>query len=501
MKIRKRLILYFLIVVLIVITTSSISFVSTTDVILKIRSLFHENIVLNKIMGEVTDVKSLVTLYLFSRNDDLGTQIDELIGEIETYAAELPHQPENDSVVLQKKNIRNMLQVYVDDINTVMAKSRKYPNDDVTSDYEDIGETARLLEFAISELLIEVSASNATRYVDMFEGMRIETLIGMLLLEAGLLSNLLLISAFAARISRPIEQLTEFSRKVEGGDYHAQMIRIDSKDEIGTLAHSIESMVASLQFSMYEIQENARITQLLNEQEFKTNQMKGLLAVAQQKALQAQVNPHFLYNTLNAAAQLAILEDAEKTGEYLQNVSALFRYNLSDPEGFATLKEEMAHVCRYIAIQKTRFGDNITFVQDIDKGTFKAPVPRMILQPVVENCFVHAFNQMGQGGVITIRCHVDGDYALVEVSDNGKGMTQERIDRILALEETGDAIVARSARIGLNNIVERLRIAYSNRDVIDIKSNGDGTTVRIRLPLEFVSETATVGERQDNEQV
>ena len=216
--------------------------------------------------------------------------------------------------------------------------------------------------------------------------------------------------------------------------------------------------------------------------------MKNLLKNAELKALQSQINPHFLFNTLNAGVQLAMMEDAEKTGIFLEKMSELFRYNLRKMDTPVTLGEEIENVYAYIYLLQTRFGDLIKYEYNIDKDATNIVMPSQIIQPIIENACIHGVGDMEALGRIRLSVIRVQDVVQVIIEDNGKGIDPKTIEEIcnLSIEKTVNKDKkSHTNGIGMGNVIKRLRAFYGKEDVIEIKSEiFKGTSIILKLPLE-----------------
>ena len=257
---------------------------------------------------------------------------------------------------------------------------------------------------------------------------------------------------------------------------------VASDDEIKVMAEAFNKMKASVHNYIEALHSKAEIESRLMEKEVQNLKMQTLLNKAELQSLQSQINPHFLFNTLNAGVQLAMMEDADKTSCFLENLAAVFRYNVRRLDTEVTLYEEMHNVKAYIDLMKVRFGDMIQFGVEIeDEDILQISVPPLILQPIVENACIHGIGEKEEGGSIVIHIFREGDHNLIEVVDNGMGMSEETINRIhqKALGEESfpeEDQKGHTTGIGINNVIQRLRILYKREDVIRITSiEGVGT--------------------------
>ncbi|PRR85257.1 PocR ligand-binding domain-containing protein [Clostridium luticellarii] len=223
-----------------------------------------------------------------------------------------------------------------------------------------------------------------------------------------------------------------------------------------------------------------RITQenLLKESEEKSileNQAKKM----QLKTIQAQINPHFLFNTLNTIARMALIENAPKTEDLLYTLSDLLRYSLRNSEEFPKLSSEIDYTKRYLLIQNMRFSDRMTYRIEVDEAILDCRIPAMTIQPIVENSLSHGLNSQTEEGEIIIKGGLTPEKdILIEISDNGVGIDKN----LLALLNNSD-IMSEKLGIGIRNTNNRLKHYFGSKYGLKIKSKLNiGTKVEIRIP-------------------
>ena len=258
------------------------------------------------------------------------------------------------------------------------------------------------------------------------------------------------------------------------GNFEIDKLPVKSMDEVGIVTNTFNQMVENIRNYI----EQFRLTM---EREF---QMQNHLKDAQLKYLQAQINPHFLFNTLNAGAQLAMMEEAERTGQFLENVAEFFRYNVRKNDKDATLREEIHLVDNYIYILNVRFSGEILFSKDVDESLLEVKVPRMILQPLVENAFHYGIRNIDWKGRIELSVYQKEEELCISIWDNGAGMEKERIAQVLLGHVTENKEKPESNGIGMKNVMERLRLYFHNQAKVEIFSEGknQGTEVLLRIP-------------------
>ena len=216
----------------------------------------------------------------------------------------------------------------------------------------------------------------------------------------------------------------------------------------------------------------ARIEHRLQEQE-------KLLLAAKIEALKSQINPHFLFNTLTSVSSL-IRSQPETARAVIQKLSGLLRKLLRSHEQFVTLREELESIDEYLDIEVVRFGPRLGVRKEIEPDTLEIIVPSMILQPLVENSIKHGLTRKVGAGHITLRSHRDNDLLIVDVEDDGLGISEERLQS------------AMSSGIGLSNVHERLRVIYGSTGRVVLRGTpGKGACAHLEIPILVAEEQAT----------
>jgi len=198
-------------------------------------------------------------------------------------------------------------------------------------------------------------------------------------------------------------------------------------------------------------------------------------------ALQSQINPHFLFNTLNAISRLALIEGADKTEEMIHALARLLRRTLQNIDKLAPLQEEIEYIENYLFIQKTRYGDQLDFEIDVEPNVLEVMIPVMTLQPIVENAIVHGIEPREDIGYITIEAKRVENMVRITVSDNGIGMDTDKIMQSL---DSSRSLAGLTKGLGLRSVKQRLKHCYNCNDFMEIFSQeGKGTIVTIWIPL------------------
>ncbi|EGW35916.1 histidine kinase-, DNA gyrase B-, and HSP90-like ATPase family protein [Desulfosporosinus sp. OT] len=221
--------------------------------------------------------------------------------------------------------------------------------------------------------------------------------------------------------------------------------------------------------------------QLVEELKAKAD-LEATLHVTELKALQAQVNPHFLFNTLNTIARLALLEGAGKTQEIVYALSDLVRENLRDIDVPRTLEEEVKSAKDYLTIQKVRFGDRIQSFIDIDPKIMRIMIPALTLQPLIENAIIHGLEKKVEGGQIYISGRIEGEEIVISVRDTGVGVQMEHIQSIFSAGKRTKTH-GHTTGLGIINVHKRIQHHFGPKYGLEMESEvGEGTSSHIRLP-------------------
>ena len=290
--------------------------------------------------------------------------------------------------------------------------------------------------------------------------------LGMLVFIAGFIMTWIM----SAKISAPAEELSRTMKSVRSGNIrqHASVI---SSDEIGELSATFNTMLDRIN--------------LLIEQEY---QLKVKQQDAQMKALQAQINPHFLYNILQSIASIASLNHLPEISVMANSLGKMMRYSIKTEENTTTLDDELIHVAHYLEIQKIRFKNQLDYSIDSCEAYGRYPLLKLTLQPLVENAVMHGFTGDHQKLFIYIHVYQEGTYLVIEISDDGAGMTEDVLSEVRrSLSDSSTGFYSDSQQsIGLANVYTRLKLCYQRQAVLDVDSEPEvGTVISLKLPFYF----------------
>ena len=263
-------------------------------------------------------------------------------------------------------------------------------------------------------------------------------------------------------IVRPMVELAEDSRRIGENDFTGPDTHAEGGDEIASLVRAFCTMKASTRGYIEALTEKHKMEKQLDE--------------VRLQMLKNQINPHFLFNTLNMIASTAQIEDAAATEKMIHALSRLFRYNLKSTDSVMPLERELKVVQDYMYLQQMRFGQRIRYDTDCNQDTLEVLVPSFALQPLVENAIIHGISPKGQGGRIHVRSWMEGRRIWISVADTGRGMARERLEEIRRALARGEE---KATGVGVGNIYRRVHGMYQDGEIFIYSSEGRGTVVQM----------------------
>ena len=446
----------------------------------ELEKVYQENLTLNELSEGLTSVQENMTEYL---NVKTTEALENYYRSEQDFYAQVQNLSSDISSVTFKRmerNIRNMSQQYIDAVGQTIEAKRGRNVEKYRIRYENATDLYEYINSYIYSLNIEQFINNSENYNALSKVFRVFEFVSMFIMAAVIIGNVILIINFTGNLISPLRKLAGQADEVARGNFDIELTDYKSHDEIGVVTNAFNQMVISIRQYIGQIQERMEIERQLKEKELL---MEAHLKDAQLKYLQAQINPHFLFNTLNAGAQLAMMEEAEKTYVYVQKMAEFFRYNVKKGNDIVTVKDEIELVDNYIYILNVRFSGDIHYEKSIEEKVLDAPMPSMILQPIIENCINHGIREMAGKGKIWLTAFSFEGQPCISIRDNGIGMSAETIEKVLAGTYQEEELSGDSNGIGMNNIIVRLQLFTETEDVIDIISEGKnmGTEVRIYL--------------------
>ncbi|MED4225498.1 sensor histidine kinase [Neobacillus cucumis] len=371
---------------------------------------------------------------------------------------------------LAEEDFDHMIETFIQKETDVIRSLQKQDLEGYTKQYAEAEKTVQFIKEQ-GENLIDLELSS---YQPFYQNISKQTgeinKLGLSLVFVMILLSAALALLLSRSITDPISRLVHAARQVSRGNLAIEFPQFNKRNEIGILAETYSQMLKDIRGLMGEKMESLEKDKLVKELEL--------------KALQSQINPHFLFNTLNILSKLALIEGAEQTSDLTVSVSNLLRYNLRKLDQPVRLRDEVNHANEYFTIQKARFRDRVTFITEIDEEALDQLIPCLTLQPIIENAFVHGIEGMEQGALIrlTVKNSIAG--VTITISDNGIGMSRQVRDSLLNEgKEKTTPFKGHTTGLGTKNVFKRLELFYGLAQIVEIVTDEfSGTTVIFNLP-------------------
>lgn len=474
----RKLIVYFLVIILMMFALNLFSLYRFKAFYSSFYDMLSDSVGIQSISMELDELFTQVENYVHSGSreyiQDHSVRLNRLMSRVDRLQEE-----STDDIYYRCRDIENMLVTFDEKGRKVMGSydagvEQIYLN-------QAIAELSRLkgyIQDEIKELLLIRLRSILSVYSGFWEQIKSgESLMYSLTILITLLC-LTIAYRFSRQISVPIHQLVLRLKKVSKGDLEVESLALKTNDEISVLIDSFNHMLSQIKSLIERIREKANVEKQLKEQEIKNLEMANLLNQSELNFLQSQINPHFLFNTLNSIAVLAEIEEAGQTRLMIESMSNILRYNLRKLNDSVTLQEELEIIRNYLYIQRTRYGSRIEAVLDIDENLLHCRIPSMIIQPFVENAILHGLEPKEGRGLLEVEVHDGQENMIIQIRDDGVGMPAPVLEQIRNRSIPQDS----KKGIGMVNVIRRLEIYYGV-DAVRIESEpGSGTTVVMKLP-------------------
>jgi two-component system sensor histidine kinase YesM len=268
-------------------------------------------------------------------------------------------------------------------------------------------------------------------------------------------------------LARRVDKVLNGINCIQQGNLDARIDLQDRnrEDEISRIAYSFNQMCDDLQLNI----EKTVLAQTAQKN-------------AELESLQAKINPHFIYNTLEAIRMKAVEESGSETASMIYLFALMFR-NLFKGEMFVRLENEIDNCRIYIDLFSIRYINAFQVKYDISDAALQCIVPRNMLQPVIENCFIHGYNQNNSSNVISISCKIMNEVVIFTVSDNGNGIPDDILESLRRKFKNWKH--KDSSSVGLVNVNERLKLIFGEQFGVEINSNSNGTDVKLSFPTVY----------------
>ena len=481
-SIQNKMMITFLIPIIVILVMNVFMYININVMINRIDAIYSNNIKLNELAGYLTNIQNSTKEYLENKGSVALNNYYIATQDYRDCMDVIDSNPDNTSFSMMEKNILNQSERYLEVIDDTIQAKRGRNVEKYREYFDDANVLYIDLQNCLTALNNEQFKRNNANYSQLLTSLRsMEIITVSILILVGII-NVSMLFFITRGMTQPLKNLSEAALQVADGKFDVTIDTDIDGDEIGVVAGAFDKMVGSIQEYIEELKDS-----MLRESELKEHElvMESRMKEVQLRSLQAQINPHFLFNTLNAGAQLAMMEEADKTTEFIENMADFFRYNIKKINLDASIAEEIEMVDKYIYILNVRFTGEINFEKDIDEEVLSVRVPSMILQPLIENSVNYGIRDIDWEGKISLRVYQSEGEVCLEVSDNGVGIEQDIIDKILSGTYENEKTGSSSNGIGLGNVIERLQIFTGFEEVMTIESDGPGkgSTFTIHIPM------------------
>lgn len=289
-----------------------------------------------------------------------------------------------------------------------------------------------------------------------------------------LLLSTLVIIWFTRSLNVRLIRILKQMKRVKNHSFET-IARQDTKDEIGQLTTEFNRMTLQIKSLIHDVY-IADIQK--KELQLERNQ-------SQLHALQSQINPHFLFNSLETIRMRSLIKKEEETAKIIQNMAKIFRKSLTWGKDWVTIKDELDLVACFLEIQKYRFGDKLDFRIEADESVLGLMIPKMTLQPLVENASIHGIEKSKKAGLIRVTVEMTAEGLVCTVQDNGAGIPAEKLDTIVSDLENNEDM---GESVGIKNVYYRLKLYYKEKVDFEVASEeGEGTVFRIVVKEELIA--------------
>ncbi len=395
----------------------------------------------------------------------------------------------SDETSLRELEVYALVSRVLDLADLAVEEKRGMNIEQYTRHYAEI---QTIFEYAESEIEDIAASKFSDQYADygafIAQSRRIQAWNFTFMLFVSIFSLILIFRAIE-KIHGPLANLSRTAVEISSGNFETDDVARSGLREIDRVIDAFNRMKRDIYANIEELKWQRHVERDFMRERVKNMRMEESLRRMELYTMQAQMNPHFLFNTLNTGIQLAIVEGADRTGEFMDHLAKLLRHNLREKDVVIPLRREIEGLESYFYILGVRFPKNLELTLDCPEPLLDAyRVPAYILQPLVENCVVHGFKDASPRGEaarnsIAVRAYLDGPRLCLSVADNGVGMSGDRVASLLrrAAPDEPPAKV-----MGLENVIQRLYFFFPDDPlVVSIDSAaGKGTEITVRIDTE-----------------
>jgi sensor histidine kinase YesM len=471
--IKRKLLLFYTLIMIITAFTSMYGLYTSLRMGQRVELLSRTELLMRNLRAQLSESRRSLDEFLMVQRDERREAVYAKLEELESLVSGRNVAYRNQEQ-LMVKDIAFLIEKYAIQMRGVAEAKAVRDNVGSTEAYKVAERTAAYIDLFIDKVLIENLNSRSEAYRFFSESYQQLQVFNFFLVLTAILLTVLLIFLFTDNLTRPVVRLAQMADELSRGNFDVEDVEVSTPDEIGVTARAFNKMKGSLKNYINEVQEKAQIEKNLAEQRVKNLEMQHLLRNAEVASLRSQMNPHFLFNSLNAGVQLAILEEAERTADFMNNLASLFRHNVRRLWRVNTISDEIMGLDYYARLLAVRFGDTYAVKKDISPELVNLQFPPLIFQPLVENAIIHGLEHREGGGTIWVRGERGEGHIRFSVEDDGCGIPEELAGQVLKPVSFSDEDFSNQSGMGLRNVVLRLRLFFEKEGIVSIGKSGKG---------------------------
>ena len=372
--------------------------------------------------NRAADDQKQYELYASKANQSIGNLID-IIG--------------NQQLKWRFGRLKNMILTY-DEIYVKLKTNGFFSPSDYNIYYDFMINTAKNIDSTSTQYYNLITEKMNQKSDNIIEGWKWQIGTVILLVSAMIIVAVAFLILCINDITQPIERIVKNIQKIKLGQYDLKEVK-HAGAEMATLCNAFDDMAKSVQLHIQDVEEKARLENQLLEKENENLRISKLLAVTELQALQSQINPHFLFNTLSLISKMAYMESSPQTSEMLETLAELLRYCIDNANKTSDLNGEIECTNNYLTIQRKRFGHRVQFEFMVEDNLPDITLPGLIIQPLIENAVIHGVGQMVKDGRVSVQIGRAADKINIIVEDNGRGMDSDLVEQILSERQTLDS--------------------------------------------------------------
>lgn len=482
--VRSRMIRHSALILLIMMSATLYTGLASFQLADSVSVLFRNNLLMKDLRESLARTETSLTNYLTSKNSDALKEYIKNSTHLSDTARKLNQEIRNDESLLLQRDLAHSIEQYIIKTETSVSGKRGRDVQTYSTAYYESEKIADVIRFLIEKNEKVFIADSIAAFSNYKSVISPAVTTNAILVVAATLLGLMLLISYSYTLTEPLAVLAEAANALGTGNYEAELPKPNRMDEISVMATAFSTMRDNIKQSFNSMQEKAEMEKSLMQERMHVLDMEHKLKDAELLALQSQINPHFLYNTLSAGMGIAWEENADRTSNFLEDLAGFIRYALKPTFRTVLVSEELECAQRYIRLLQARFGARYQFEIHAEESALSAKTPALLLQPLIENAITHGLAKKEEGGTIKVSITTKGSDVVLQVEDDGEGMSEHEIARLYQeLDTYNEPARKDGSGIGLRNVMRRITLSTNGVGVVEIHSIlGSGTTVTIRVP-------------------